>query len=259
MTELAVRDYAFAHARIRGRIGDMPDDAGWQKVINAGDLETTIEAMASSGLLHWVEGFPRNPKPEEIERRCLISLLSISLFVKKSLPGQWKEIGLWLLQLPNVLQIQPLLSADSDKEMLLPGSPFLSIFNSSIAERKAALLESEYAVYLEDGRTPEDCWATQFQSRLPTINGHERRVIIRITQLLAAHQLLLTQALSPDDTWAQRKTLFERLKRQLAGNPFHAGTVLIYGLLESIQYERVRAILLLRAHRWPSMLLRGLS
>ncbi len=259
MSDRAVSEYAFPHARIRGRLGSMPDDVGWQKIINAGDLETTIETMATSGLLHWVKGFPRSPAPEEIERRCLISLLEVSLFIKQHLPDRWKDTGKWLSQLPHVLQIRLLLSVNADKRMLLPGSPFLPVLLQSTAQRFAALREGDYAVYLDDECTPESCWAARFQSQTPVVKGHERRVITRITQLLVEHHQQLANALPPDQVWAQRKALFERLKCLLAGDPFHAGTVLIYGLLESIQFERVRAVLLLRAYQWPASLLRGLA
>lgn len=259
MINRAVNEYAFVHARIRARIGLMPDDADWQNILNAGDLETSIETMSTMGLSHWVKDFPREPAPEEIERRCLIGLLGICLFIAQHLPERWKEAGQWIAQLPHVLQIRLSLSANAEKDNLLPGSPFTALLSQAEAQRYTAIDESHYGIYLHREKIPESCWAERFYTLLPKVRGHEQKVIRHITQLLEEHQQQLASSQTPDQVWAQRKKLFEQLKYLLAGNPFHAGTLLIYGLLESIQFERVRAILLLRAYQWPSSLLGGLS
>ena len=259
MSERRVNEYAYAHARIRGRIGDMPDERGWQHVINAGDLETTIEAMAGAGLQYWVTDFPRRPSPEEVERRCLISLLGICMFTNAQLPERWKRTGHWLLQLPHVLQLRAALSANANKKQLLPGSPFLGLVSQAPEQRFKILREGQYAPYLEDGCSPESCWAAQFEASLPGINAQERHTIKRLGKLLAGHYQAIEPDMSPEQVWIQRGALFEHLKEVLAGDPFHIGTVLIYALLETIQFERVRAVLLLRAYQWPTKLLGGLS
>jgi len=259
MPSLASSEFAYVNARVRARIGDMPNNADWQKILNAGDLETTIETMATSGLTHWVKDFPRNPTPEEIEKCCLLNLLGTCLFLTQYLPEHWRSVSKWLLQLPHVLQIQPLLSENIDKQMLLPGSPFLPILPLALAQRREAIKEGEYCIYIDEQLPPESCWAQQFNAQLPTIKGYERQVIERITQFLSTHYELVLNADSVDQVWIQRNILFDRLKSLLSGPPFHTGTILIYGLLESLQFERVRATLLLRAYQWSPSLLRGLS
>lgn len=254
-----VNEYAYAHARIRGRIGDMPDEAGWQRIINAGDLETTIESMSGSGLQYWVTDFPRHPEPLEIERRCLFSLLGVCLFVSAHLPERWRATGQWLLQLPHVLQLRAVLSVNSEKKQLLPGSPFLALLSLPVAERGKTLRGGAYAVYLDDALSPESCWVARFESSLPKLSSQERHMISRLSNLLLEHQRRVEPAMTPEQVWTERSVLFDRLKALLAGDPFHIGTLLIYAMLESIQFERVRATLLLRAYQWPTSLLGGLA
>jgi len=259
MINRSVKQYAFAHARIRARIGLMPNEGGWQRILDAGDLETTIEVMSTSGLGHWVSDFPRKPTADEIERRCLISLLGITLFISQLLPGHWKATGHWIARLPHVLQIRPLLSGSAENGFLLPGSPFTRVLSQAVEQRYQSIQDSEYGIYLDPDKVPEARWAEQLNTQFPVVKGYEQQLIMRITQLLSEHQQALSSPLPAEQIWSQRKTLFEQLKYLLAGNPFHAGTLFVYGLLESIQFERVRAILLLRAYRWPPSLLGGLS
>ena len=230
-------EYAYIHARIRGRIGDMPSEKGWQMILNAGDLETTIEAMSGNGLQHWVNDFPRLPSPFEIERRCLVSLLGICLFVDAHLPARWKPTGRWLLQLPHVLQLRGVLSGRLDKERLLPGSPFTGLVSESPAQRFKSLQESEYAVYLGEQCVPESCWAARFRTTLPDVSVQEGYILNRLGGLLAEHFRGIEPDMAPDQVWLHRSALFERLKLALAGEPFHVGILLIYALLESIQFE----------------------
>lgn len=259
MINRAVNDYAFAHARIRARIGLMPNESTWQRILDTDDLETTIETMSTSGLAYWVNDFPRNPRPDEIERRCLIGLLGIALFVSHLLPRRWQATGRYIAQLPHVMQIRPLLSTRAEKGFLLPGSPFTEVLSQAVEQRAKTIKASKYGVYIDSDKIPEVRWAEQLHTQFPTVRGHEQQLIRRIIQLLSKHQHMLNSPLLPEQIWSQRKTLFEQLKYLLAGNPFHAGTLFVYGLLESIQFERVRAILLLRAYQWPPPLLRGLN
>lgn len=253
-----VNEYAYAHARIRGRIGDMPDEAGWQRIINAGDLETTIETMSGSGLQYWVTDFPRHPEPLEIERRCLISLLGICLFVSAHLPERWRRTGQWLLQLPHVLQLSAALSVNVDEKQLLPGSPFQPLISLPVSHRNKALREGEYAVYFEEGKSPESSWAAHFESSLPKLQNQERHTISRLVTLLVEYYRMIEPDMTSEQVWIVRTEMYNRLKLVLAGDPFQIGTLLIYALLESIQFERIRAILLLRVYQWPTRLLGGL-
>lgn len=258
MSSRPVNEYAYAHARIRGRIGNMPDEAVWQRIVNAGDLETTIESMSGSGLQYWVTDFPRHPEPLEIERRCLLSLMGICLFVSTHLSERWKATGQWLLELPHVLQVSAALSIDADKKQLLPASPFLALMALPAVERGKMLREGAYAFYLDEALSPESRWMARFESSLPKLNSQERHTISRLSKLLLEHHRRIEPDMTPDQVWIERSALFDRLKALLAGNPFHIGTLLIYAILESIQFERVRAILLLRAYKWPTSLLGGL-
>jgi hypothetical protein len=56
----------------------------------------------------------------------------------------------------------------------------------------------------------------------------------------------------PDIQWRLRNQLSQRLREMLGGDPFHAGLVFIYGLLELLQRERCRALLIASARRWDS-------
>lgn len=254
-----VSEYAYIHARIRGRIGVMPDEKEWRQILNAGGLETTIEAMSASGLNHWVSDFPRRPPPLEIERRCLLSLVGTFLFVEAHLPERWKPTGRWLLQLPHVLQLRTALSERVEKNQLLPGSPFTDLVSLTPAQRRQSLQDSDYSDYLNDQSAPETRWAARFESTLPDVSVREVHSLTRLRGLILEHFSGIEPQLQPEQVWLHRASLFERLKLALAGDPFYISTLLIYAALESIQFERVRAVLLLRAYQWPGKLLGGMA
>ena len=56
-----VFQYAQPHARTRARIGAMPDQAQWQHIAAARDVDTMIQRMRDSGLARWVTPLPRSP------------------------------------------------------------------------------------------------------------------------------------------------------------------------------------------------------
>lgn len=258
MIHRSVKEYTYAHARIRGRIGDMPGEGGWQKILNAGDLETTIESMSASGLHYWVSDFPRHPSTDEIERGCLVSLLGIYLFVNSLLPHRWKDTGQWLLHLPHVLQLRAVQSANMDKKQLLPGSPFLNLMSLAPRQRSNSLQEGDYALYLDEHRPAESAWVARFEHSLPILDAQERHTLKRLSGLLEEHYRGIDADMASEQQWIERARLFDRLKALMAGNPFQIGILLIYAVLESIQFERIRAVLLLRAYQWPASLLGGL-
>lgn len=258
MSGRSVSHYAYVHARIRGRIAAMPGKNGWQQILNASDLETAIETMSAAGLQYWVADFPRRPAPAEIERRCLISLLGIALFVTRYLPRHWENTAQWLLDLPHLLQLRTVLSANADKGLLLPGSPFHDIILQPRPQRRKLLADSRYGSYLDDTHPPESCWAQRFASTLPVVQGQEAQVIKHLVQVLSEHFRGIKPGMSAEQVWVQRRVLAARLRLLLAGDPFHGGILLIYALLECIQFERIRAILLLRAYQWPQKMLGGL-
>ena len=259
MARRAVNELAYAHARIRGRIGDMPDARHWQQIVNAGDLETTIETMSGAGLQYWVSDFPRHPSAGEIERACLVSLLGVLLFTARMLPQRWADSGQWLLQLPHVLQLRMVQSPDPDKKQLLPGSPFLSALSVPAEQRLKVLKEGDYGVYMDQEVPPESRWMMQFERSLPSLDAAERHAVARLGNLLQQHSQAMQADMAPARIWMERSALFEHLRALLAGDPFQVITLLIYAVLESIQFERVRAVLLLRAHQWPAQLLGGLN
>ena len=259
MVRRSVNEFAYAHARIRGRIGDMPGAREWQQIVNAGDLETTIETMSGAGLHYWVSDFPRHPSAGEIERACLVSLLGVLLFTARLIPERWTDTGQWLLQLPHVLQLRMVQSPDLEKKQLLPGSPFLSVIEMPAEQRYKVLKDSDYGAYLGQQAPPESCWAMQLERKLPLLDASERHAIARLRGLLEQHTRAMRADMAPAQIWMERSALFERLKALLAGDPFQVITLLIYAVLESIQFERVRAVLLLRAYKWPAQLLGGLN
>ena len=61
-----------------------------------------------------------------------------------------------------------------------------------------------------------------------------------------------------DLEWQWRNELASKLRATLGGNPFHIGLVMVYGLLQAIQFERSRALLVCLSRGWkPPDLLRG--
>lgn len=220
--------YASVQARLRARIGEMPDAGHWRAFIQARDVEDAVEQMRG-GLAFWVEGLARRPGAGEIERHCNARLVEMAGIVAAMLPGPWRAVAESVEQLPRVL-----LAGDGDS-------------------RAAA-------------GAPDHRWLDGFRSRMPRLAGQERLLAGRLAGILQRHwkeiEALRREAREGSKeiggrTWPLREAVFLELRLLFAGDPFNGVLVLAYGLMEAIQFERVRAVLLMHALGWSSRDLTG--
>lgn len=252
-------------------MGDMPDAYLWRQLVQARDVEAAIEQMAAGGLGFWVGGLSRRPGSAEIERHCEQRLVAMTEFVGGLLPDDWRNVAGWLEQLPLVLQMRRMLAPanpDPGPERDLPADSNLGALVALPAEerRRAVLETSPLGIYLSDEQAPETLWLRRFSSRLPELARQERALMERLIRLLQRHgrkQEQLRRSVrggaqeSTGGSWALREELFHKLRLLFAGDPFNAMLVLVYGLMELIQFERVRGVLLMQTFGWSNSDLSG--
>ncbi len=234
----------------------MPNETGWRYVADASDLDNLIERMRGSGLAHWVTDLPRSPATRTIERCLLQHLLDLLVNLGQLLPGRWQAVERWLTRAGNLAWAQRLL-VEPDDEVPQRIDPVLkSIFSLPLNEREKKIRQTSYHPYLSSG-SPFDRWLAEFGRIHPRVCGREAYVINRIVREINRHRAQLLELRkravpSPDPAaqWRLREQLAQELRALIGGDPFHAGLVLIYGLLEALQFERCRALLVARAHGW---------
>ena len=256
MPVIPIFRYADAQARIRARLGAMPDEADWRYISDASDLDNLIERMRGKGLAHWLTDLPRSPETQTIERCLLQHLLSLLLNLGNLLPVRWRGVDHWLVCAGNLAWAQRLL-VDPEAEAPQRIDPVLKpIFALPVDQRAEQLRQTPYDRYLSS-RSPFDRWLSDFEQAHPSVSGREAYVLARIVRQVESHrsQLLVLRkgaALSPDPAgqWRLREQLAQGLRVLVGGDPFHAGLVLIYGLLEALQFERCRALLVARSCGW---------
>jgi hypothetical protein len=229
-----VLELAQMQAWVRARIGLMPDDARWHYIADAVELDNLIERMRDNGLAYWVRELPRSPSTGAIEDHLDARLAGLLFELGRMLPARWRGLRPWL---------------NTGARLLYLG-----------------LRRSVYQDYVTSD-APLDLWIAEFSRHRPPVTEREGYMIGRLQRLLDQHRFdieaLSRAALSasPDHAaqWRLRGELAQRLRALLGGSPFHATLMLIYGLLEALQYERCRALLLSRARNWqrPELALGG--
>ena len=255
--------YADAQARVRARLGAMPNEAAWQYVADASELDNLIERMRARGLAHWVTDLPRSPETSIIERCLLQHLLDLLVNLGELLPARWRGVARWLTRAGNLAWAQRLL-VDPDGEVPQRIDPVLKpVFALPADQREASLRQTPYDRYLSSP-SPFDCWLADFEAARPSVAGREAYVLKRIAREIERHRdqlldLRKETALSPDPAaqWRLRERLARELRALLGGDPFHAGLILIYALLEALQFERCRALLVARSRGWERPQLTG--
>ncbi len=260
-----VFQYADVQARVRARIGAMPDDAAWQRIATARDLDSTIQQMREHGLAHWVEDVSRSPDAGALERSLQQGCAALVNTLCRWLPPHWRAVNAWLNLGLRVGQFETLMNMPDPA--LAPGSDALlaAIAELPQAQRRDALVQAGYARFvLRPGPAALDTWLNEFERACPQLTGMEAYVLHRLRRLLVDHRRAVTKARREwnrtdrrdtsgiDLQWRAREQLDRRLRALLGGEPFHAGLVFVYALLELLQFERCRALLLARSNAWQS-------
>jgi hypothetical protein len=244
----------------------MPSTAQWQYIAAAHDLDTLIQRMRDNGLAHWVTDLPRSPDTRAIENVLRQGVTNIVNDLCRWLPMRWRNAKRWLQSGLSILLIQDLLH---DAECDIPGgSPEMlqRIAAQPLEHRREALNTAGYARYFEQDHVRLlEFWLQGFSAACPPLSGSEAYAVERIKRLVGDHhQALLNVRLSarqaktglvPGDPaqWRLREQLRERLHGLLGYETFHAGLLLLYALLELLQVERCRALLLARVHGWDAV------
>jgi hypothetical protein len=236
----------------------MPDESRWHYVADATDLDNLIERMRKSGLAHWVVDLPRSPDTITIEHRLQRQLLTLLDNVGRLLPGRWIGVKRWLYLASNLVWAQRLLS-EADIEAPEQIDPALKpIFPLSADERSKSLQQTPYYQYLSMP-SPFDRWLLDFAGACPAVSGREAYVLRRLTSSVLQHRVQLLALRKQATTtgtvdlaaqWRLRAGLARDLRGLIGGDPFHAGLILIYCLLELLQYERCRAFLVASSRGW---------
>ena len=250
--------YADIQARVRARIGAMPDEARWQYVADASDLDHLIERMRSNGLAHWIKDLPRSPDTRTIEDCLQQRLLKLLEDVGRLLPDHWIGVSRWLYLGGNLAWAQRLLTeAEIEPPEKIDGV-LKPMFTLGVDERSQRLELTAYHRYLSVS-SPFDRWLHDFAAACPSVSGREAYVLKRLAKSVLRHRARLLDlrqqatGTNPMDQIAQlrlREELAGELRGLIGGDPFHAGLILIYCLLELLQYERCRAILVACSRGW---------
>jgi hypothetical protein len=200
----------------------MPGHAQWLHFLEADDLAHLLERMRLSGLDFWLDGLGSAPAVEQIQPHLVTRGRHFVRWLGGLLPPPWREVTRWLQRLP-VIDSAPAGTVDG---------------------------------------TIEIQWWRGLLRRLPATAGQEQEMLRRLRRDITDHLRAVARAgeqqhaRHPDQgrwmQWQLRTQLEHRLRGLLLfGHPFHAAFVLAYGLLEAIQLERMRALVLARQAGWP--------
>lgn len=258
--------YAESQARSRARIGAMPDASQWRRMAQAQDLDELVARMHRNGLTFWVAGLPRTPDALTIERHLQERCRALVAELGRLLPPTWAAWAEWLRLMPELVWVRPLVERGEDSGLVEVAGTLGDVARPADARRREAVAAVRFAACLGAGVSPEAVWLESLVDRLPRLAAAERRAVGRVVGCVRRHLAevgalrhaareapLEPGAARPGDAgrmWALRARFGEDLRALLAGNPFHAGTVIVYGLLEVLQLERVRALLIAKQRGW---------
>ncbi|MGA8262294.1 MAG: hypothetical protein WB783_18970 [Arenicellales bacterium] len=242
----------------------MPGPPEWRYIAEAADLDAAIQRMRASGLAHWVGDLPGAPDLSTIEQTLMRSVVQLVRDLKRWLPPGWDGVRRWLDDGVGLVYVRALLRPT---RLELPAGVDPALQEAAAADpadRRSILAKTRYARYLGDGVPTMDRWLGAFPAALPQTRGREAYVLARLQKLAADHLGSLGEvrrqwqrtddpaALDADIQWRLREELERNLRDLLGGYPFHAGFFLVCALLELLQFERCRALLMARAYGWEA-------
>jgi hypothetical protein len=262
---LRVFRYAYSQARVRARLAAIVSPRQWAYFAEAADLNNLIERMRANGLGFWLDEMARGPAPAAIERQFR---RRARLFVQRLLPvfpRNWHAAVRWLSVLPDLGGVRLLLREEECAQLLDEGSLLRAVAEHPHLERRALLAVSEYRPLL-GGDPIESLWYAEFVSRWPRGDRREAAMQSRFDRILRNHAAavlgLRSEFRRRDPAaavdmqpaaaqWRLREALAQQVRALLAaGDPFHGAFILGYALLEALQAEKARALLLAYAHDW---------
>jgi hypothetical protein len=266
--DVRLYQYAYSQARVRARLASMASPQQWAYIAQAAELNNLIERMRANGLAFWLDDLPRDPAAAVIERhlehraRLFFERLSFVF------PRSWNAAARWLVVLPELRSLRLVLHREECALELEEGSVLRTVAERPMEERRRLLSSTEYRRLLDDDSAIELHWYTEFLSRWPKVGRRESVMQARFDRVVRAHAAAV-QALrdefrlrdparshdvdAGDAQWRLRDALAHQLRVLLAaGDPYHGVFILCYALLEVLQAEKARALLLAHAFDWRS-------
>ncbi len=238
---------------MRARLGAMPELRTWQYLADAADVDVLIARMRASGLGHWVETLPRSPDVAAIEEALFDGLRRWVGRLVRLLPERWSDLDQWLRRGVELAAARRFEDADV-RDLRVD------------TERRTAAAdraETRRRLVPDPGAPPEAAtlvvWLKDFERHCPALGGREGYVVRRLLRCVGKHLKTLArlrdraaagESLDLGVQWRLRDRLADELRALLGGEPFHAGFVLVYALLEILHYEKCRALLIAVSRRW---------
>lgn len=256
--------FAAIQARLRARIGKLPDSRTWRALAsNAG--AALMEGLDGIGVDFWLAGLPENVSRDGLERHFTGRVRVLLERVAFWLPVEWDDFGARLMLAPDIFWLTPVLAGEDPGARLDPGSALQRAARSAPQHRRGMLEETPFAVYLDDSGSPENRWREDLVASVPRLPRAERKPVDRLLEELNAYiekksadyeQLANPPrgALESDEAgvgaWRHHRALEEKLYLLLAGDPFHPALILAYALFELLTMEKLRALILSRLLGW---------
>lgn len=261
--------FAAVQARVRARVGAMPSPRQWEHIADAGDLASLIERMRKNGLEHWLEDLPREPDAAQLERHLGRRARRLVAWITRQLPPHWSAAARWIDLLPDLTVVRLLLQGEDASALVESGTLLHRVAETPAAQRRELLAASaRYGPLVDGDAGVEQRWWTLFNAALPRRRGHEGAVLERTLAAIGEHRRevrelrrRLREAGADDPAheasvglhaqWRLRDRLAEQMRMLLAfGHPFHAVVLLLYAVMEFVQFERMRALIISRDHGW---------
>ena len=266
--------FAAIQAKLRARIGKLPDAETWRAMALAPASELTDD-LDGIGLDFWLQGLPANVSRDGLERHFMGRVRILLQRVAAWLPGDWEDFRRHLVLAPDIFWLAPILAGEDPGTRLDPDSRLQHVARSAPQQRRGLLEETPFAGYVAAAEPPELQWRDDLASSIPRLPRAERRPIERLRQTLerylaeksAEFERLaewpggsVEAGAGGPGAWRHHRALEEKLYTLLAGDPFHPALILIYALFELLTMEKLRALLLCRLLGWtPPTALTGSS
>lgn len=255
--------YASIQARLRARIGRLPDAAAWG-ILAAHPNQDLLAGLDGGGVDFWLEGLASGASVDALERHFMGRMRHLLRCVAGWLPDEWERFGDCLVVAPDIFWLKPVLDGEDPGTRLDRDSELQALIRAAPPQRLALAEKSRVGRYLDGGSRPEAQWRTDLLDRIPVIPRAERRPVERLSRILDEYldaKDRVFQKLAegndsgeaPDESgsWQTHAMLERRLRLLLAGDSFNAALILVYGLLELLTMEKLRALLICRLTGWP--------
>lgn len=239
-------DFAYAQARIQGRLARLPAEDEWQRLAASRTLASFLEEARLGPLRNWVKGFSGQSDVHDLEA----GLRSLNREALDDLcgwvPAPWRDALSWTRWLAY-LPLFAYLGAGG----LMPGwvarDPELGgLLGEEGALDPQCLVNAGLDVLMRSEQGPAAAWIAQWRRRWPRCGRETSGNLEAMTALLAGHVERLRR-ISPEATWSLRREVRGKLQLSLHRRTLQPEVPFIYLALTALDLERLRAALVTRA------------